>query len=165
MRRISVAMLAVVALGTLMTGAVASAEPLSPAESLDLARQVTFPYRDIAVAEADGYANAHLCFDSDAGGMGDHWVNPAYVDDKIEVAKPEALVYADTAYGRHLVAVEYFTPAGDNYELAPPDPIFDQTFILNEDLHLWTLHVWLWWANPNGIYAPYNPLILDCPAT
>lgn len=163
MRRISVILLALIAMVTPMFGAAASADELSQSESLDLVRQVTFDYFDVGAAEADGYANAHLCFDSDDGGMGDHWVKAEYVDDTVVVDEPEALVYADTFHGRQLVGVEYFTPAGDNYELPPPSPIFGQEFKLNKDLHLWTLHVWAWHANPNGIYAPYNPLVLDCP--
>lgn len=108
------------------------------------------------------------------GGMGIHYVNGSLVDARVQARHPEALVYRFTRNGHlRLAALEYvvlrsvwrqahganaprprlfghrfnFTPAGNRFGL----PAY------------YSLHAWLWYANPAGRFAPFNPRV-HCPA-
>jgi hypothetical protein len=36
----------------------------------------------------------------------------------------------------------------------------DDVWDNNTAFQLWTLHAWIWLANPDGIFAPFNPLLM-----
>ena len=92
------------------------------------------------------------------GGMGYHYVNTALLDDKLDVANPEALLYEPQANGQlRLVAVEYVIPAAAWTSPNPPE-LFGRKLVLNA-FDLWALHVWAWENNPSGIYASWNPRV------
>jgi len=92
------------------------------------------------------------------GGMGYHYVNPDLLDDQLDVARPEALLYEPEPNGRlRLVAVEYVIPA-DLWTQANPPELFGQQLVLNS-FNLWALHVWAWENNPSGLYASWNPRV------
>lgn len=124
---------------TLMLSAtlvVAVTVPVLAARS-DLAevRRATAHYRSVAVAEAAGYERFLDCFDSPDGGMGQHYVNLAALDDIVDPLHPEAMVYEvrfDEARGEHLtlVAVEWVVPGAPTDE--PPE-LFEQQFPLQPD--------------------------------
>jgi hypothetical protein len=92
------------------------------------------------------------------GGMGYHYVNTALLDDQLDVARPEALLYEPQANGQlRLVAVEYVIPAAAWTSPNPPE-LFGRQLVLNQ-FDLWALHVWVWADNPSGIYANWNPRV------
>lgn len=92
------------------------------------------------------------------GGMGYHYVNTALLDDKVEVANPEALLYEPEANGRlRLVAVEYVIPS-DKWKADTLPVLFGQKLQLNS-FGLYALHVWAWENNPSGLYASWNPRV------
>ena len=92
------------------------------------------------------------------GGMGYHYVNTDLLDGKVEVDKPEALLYEPEANGQlRLVAVEYVIPKAAWTSPNPPE-LFGQKLVLNA-FDLWALHVWAWENNPSGIYANWNPRV------
>jgi hypothetical protein len=105
----------------------------------------------------------------EAGAMGVHFVNFSLVDDKIEVTRPEVLIY-DLKNGRaRLVGVEYIAPAAawdaDPAHSGPPPvpPVLEgQVFHFNESPNrfrlpaFYELHVWAWRDNPNGAFADWN---------
>lgn len=92
------------------------------------------------------------------GGMGFHYVNPQLLDDKVDVANPEALLYEPEANGRlRLVAVEYVIPK-DAWKADTLPVLFGQKLQLNA-FNLYALHVWAWENNPSGIYASWNPRV------
>jgi hypothetical protein len=92
------------------------------------------------------------------GGMGYHYVNTNLLDDKLDVATPEALLYEPEANGRlRLVAVEYVIPKSA-WKSANPPELFGQKLVLNS-FDLWALHVWAWENNPSGLYASWNPRV------
>ena len=92
------------------------------------------------------------------GGMGYHYVNTALLDDELDVATPEALLYEPEANGRlRLVAVEYVIPKSEWKHANPPE-LFGQKLVLNS-FDLWALHVWAWENNPSGLYASWNPRV------
>ena len=92
------------------------------------------------------------------GGMGYHYVNTELLDGKVEVDKPEALLYEPEANGRlRLVAVEYVIPkAAWTADTLPR--LFGQQLKLNA-FDLYALHVWAWENNPSGLYANWNPRV------
>jgi hypothetical protein len=69
-----------------------------------------------------------------------------------------------------LVAFEYLVFADvwdpDNTGRAAP-VLFDQEMHLKTNIPdtppVWTLHLWLWTSNPNGVFGDYNPTVF-CPA-
>ena len=92
------------------------------------------------------------------GGMGYHYVNTELLDGKVEVDKPEALLYEPEANGRlRLVAVEYVIPK-DAWHADTLPRLFGQQLKLNA-FDLYALHVWAWENNPSGLYASWNPRV------
>lgn len=128
-------------------------------------RTATAPFRDIKVAEAAGYSLFHGCVNGPQGGaMGVHFVNGALVgDDKVEAAKPEALMYEMRNGRMQLAGVEYvvFAEAWDKANKMPP-MLNGQLFTYNSSPNRYgipahyALHVWAWKPNPNGMFADWN---------
>lgn len=141
-------------------------------ELLSQVRAATAKFRDVEVAEEAGYGKFLDCFlDNEIGGMGQHYVNGDLVgDDVLDPTQPEALVYEPTADGNLiLVAFEYlvFADVWDPENAGREAPVlFDQEFHLKTNIPdtppVWTLHLWLWTHNPQGIFADYNPIVF-CP--
>lgn len=115
-------------------------------------RQATAQYHDVAAAEAAGYQNTHHC----VPGMGIHFVNVALLDDTVQETQPEVLVYAPTADGLELVAVEYIAATEDRPEL------FGHAFDDGPFPGTYALHAWVWAHNPDGMFAAHNPEV-TCP--
>jgi len=128
-------------------------------------RAATNKYHDRAAAEAAGYpAKMPACIaDPTMGGMGHHFVDRTLFDDKLEIERPEMLIYAPTGDGTvELVAVEYVVP----YRVVPstekPPRLFGQELKRYDQLNYWALHVWAWRHNSAGLFADYNPAV-KCP--
>ncbi len=167
--------LAVVALALLSSAPLASAQSIHAGHGGSAAddslaqrvREATTIYRDINRAIADGYAQFGGCVSGpEVGAMGVHFVNGTLVDGKLEVERPEALIYEFRNGVARLVGVEFITPV----------PVWDAQ---NQDLPvlaghhlqyfgapnryrlpaLYELHVWAWRDNPNGSYVDWNPRV------
>lgn len=129
--------------------------------NLERVRAVTDRYHDIAAAHADGYPTAvPRCIENQpAGGMGLHYMHQALLDDRLEVEKPEILVYAPNADGSaRLAGVEYVVPLSA-WSAQEPPRIFGQPLKRSEPLGIWYLHVWAWEENRNGLFADWNPTV------
>jgi hypothetical protein len=151
-------------------------------QALAAARAATNKYHDVSVAGADGYAPVTECIEVPGlGAMGFHYVNFGLLDGIFNLATPEILLYAPAGNGLRLVAVEYAV-VGPEPEGLPGD---DDAWEFHEaSCHytdgseepcaslddadpgkvlalwhpgIWALHVWLWQANPNGIFEDFNP--------
>jgi hypothetical protein len=134
-------------------------------------RKATEPFNDVQAAIAANYVKfPDLSGDCVAqpgqGGMGIHYLNTSLVDAELDPLRPELLVYRKTASGRHkLVALEYVVPAPVWDALHPQPPVlFGHPFHLLRTPNrygittpLYTLHVWLWEHNPNGLFNDWNP--------
>jgi hypothetical protein len=145
-------------------------------------RAATAAYQDIGKAMTAGYRlDIGGCVSNpNEGAMGVHYVNGAYLfDGKVDVAKPEVLVYEPTRSGRlRLVAVEYLTfaepaegvgwdpnhPADDQGIQEPPKlmgQLFDYVGAPNRFRlpAFYNLHVWAWKYNPKGEFSMWNPRV------
>ena len=147
-----------------MSMSTASAEPSAYSHEVQAGyarvRAATTPYRVLDSAVAKGYAaSVPQCFaDSTHGAMGYHHLNRGYIDNKVEVDKPEILLYerkADGTYG--LNGVEYIIP----YRVWPKDSVppklMGRDMLQSEPLQLWYTHMWVWTPNSAGLFADWNP--------
>lgn len=128
---------------------------------LKAVRHATAKFHDVGRAVKAGYNPALACFDlPGVGGMGQHYIKPPLA--KLNPIEPEALVYEVEGDELTLVAVEYIVPQ-DTWTSSQPPRLFGQWFLRNDALGLWTLHAWIWRANPLGTFASYNPRVEMCP--
>ena len=156
--------------GTMSAPADATAIKAAAAENKDLAtlHAATARFHRFEVAKDAKYTFLfmNMCMvdqsPAKAGGMGYHYVNTDLLDGKVEVDKPEALLYEPESNGQlRLVAVEYVIPkAAWTADTLPR--LFGQQLQLNA-FDLYALHVWAWENNPSGIYANWNPRV-NCDA-
>ena len=130
------------------------------------ARAATARFAVLDSAVAAGYArDVPRCFaDPHHGAMGFHHLNRGYVDARVEVERPEILLYERQADGRYkLNGVEYIIPFTRWPRDSVPPTIMGMDLKREEDLRLWYLHMWLWTDNASGIFADWNPAV-KCPA-
>ena len=162
MRRSISVLAAVLAVVVGAAAAASAAGPLwdSPEQRSDILtlRQATAAYHDVANAVADGYMTDGHC----VPGMGVHYVKFTLVDDVIDPAEPEALVYEPTDDGLELRAAEHiFVTDSPGRPSAYGGVTFDDFFLPPVS---YALHVWVWGkANPDGTFNATNPEVI-CPA-
>lgn len=133
-------------------------------------RKATLRYLDVNNARADGFFPVSGCVlnEDGTGGMGIHYMNLERVmDSSINLLEPELLLYAPSGNGVKLVGVEYFLAIGPSDFIppnAPPAPELLGTHfdgpMFGHDPEMpshYDFHVWLWEANPDGIFTQYNP--------
>lgn len=119
-------------------------------------RAATAKYHDINAAIADGYADIDLYVPH----MGWHYLNSGVLDGTFDMEKPELLVYANSPNGGlQLVAVEYAVPLSLSQDAPEGFTGDEDVWDVNAAFQLWTLHCWVWYNNPNGIFAGYNPRV------
>ena len=141
----------------------------APASSNALVRTVreaTERFRDVAVAEAEGYHLAFGCVSGpDSGAMGLHYVNMALVGDgELDATRPEIVIYEPGPNGRlKLIGADFlvFADAWDKKGIGTPQ-------LMGQLLHLfespnrfglpafYTLHVWAWKENPTGMFVNWH---------
>jgi hypothetical protein len=138
----------------------------------DDVRVATGAYHSLEAAIGDGFVpfdvqggNDATCFDSEAGGMGVHYVR--HIDGTVAATDPESLVYELTPDGQHrLVAVEYIVPqefVEDEAGAVVALPgVLGQEFHKHPTLPVYILHAWVWESNPDGIFADFNPNVAAC---
>lgn len=126
-------------------------------------RQVTARFSSVTQAAEEGYAVASACVAVPGlGAMGVHWLAAALVDPVFDPAQPETVLYEPQKNGRmELVGVEYIV-----VNVGQPAPTFNgQPFDVGGTplpIPHWSLHVWLFRENPNGMFTPFNPAV-SCP--
>lgn len=123
-------------------------------------RAATAAFRSLDAAVEAGYPREvpNCLSHPELGGMGHHHANSELLDDKIEVERPEILVYTPTEDGEYVLhGVEYIVP----YSARPPDEepptVMGQELKRADELQIWYLHVWVWTPNPSGLFADWNP--------
>lgn len=168
------------ALGLLAGAAAHAREPADLPPELVRVRAVLDKYKDPIVAVHDGYFSTVGCitFPKAAapghvpyprGGMGVHFLNGALIGKPLDPLKPQALLYEPVGGRLQLVAAEWFVPLAPDVKERPQ--LFGRPFdgpmeghhpLMPHALHHYDLHVWLWKANPAGLFSPTNPDI-KCP--
>ena len=160
----------------------ASGSASTLAESLARARVATARYvTDLARAKADGYRIITPMIPD----MGIHFMNPKVTT--FDVTKPPILVYEKRGSSWQLGALEWVFPTkpataplpGAKYGSFPAACHYvDGTFVpapsqdscamtapkTGAAFSFWhpdlvTMHVWLWYPNPAGLYSSMNPLV------
>lgn len=133
-----------------------SAATTNPATLVQLAsvQRATARFLDEQAAIDAGYVDISLFYPK----MGHHYLNADLLDATIDLENPEILVYADDLCGgsRRLVAVEYAVPVSLVKDAPTGFAGTDDTWVINQQFQLWTLHAWLFEYNPGGVFAAYN---------
>jgi hypothetical protein len=125
-------------------------------------RHATAEFRSLDAAVRAGYARdgGHCVDNPREGAMGYHHQNAALLDDRIELERPEMLVYERLPDGEYrLTGVEYVVPLSEWPETREPPTVMGQELKPAPSLGIWYRHVWLWRENPSGLFADWNPLV------
>jgi hypothetical protein len=130
-------------------------------------RDVTERFRDVSVAQGEGYGLVFGCVSGgDYGAMGLHFVNfPLVLDGKIDATTPEIVLYEATSNGRlKITGADFLVLAADWDKTHTSAPELNgQLFHYFEAPNrfglppFYTLHVWAWKDNPNGTFTNWNP--------
>jgi len=153
---------------TTVAGDHAMGEGAVDPDEIAAAYLATAGFQDVAVAEAAGYGStmdALGCFESlESGGMGLHYLKEDLMDDVVDIAEPEALVYELDVDGEitGLVAHEYIVPV-EAWTSDEAPTLFGREFHEHPVLPLWVLHAWIWKDNPAGLFEDWNPKVRLCP--
>ena len=135
------------------------------ADGIGRLRAATAPFHSLDSAVAAGYPRTvpDCLVHEHHGAMGYHHVNRAYTDAKLEIERPEILLYERRPDGEyHLNGVEFIVPfrAWPRDSVAPV--LMGQVLHREDNLQIWYLHVWAWTTNPEGLFANFNPDVA-CP--
>jgi hypothetical protein len=133
---------------------------------INVVREATERFRDVKVAEAEGYALTFGCVSGgEYGAMGLHYVNfPLVLDGVLDPTRPEIVIYEPLPNGgRRLIGADYLVLASDwNSKNAAPPELMGQLLHLFESPNrfglpnFYTLHVWAWKENPTGTFSNWH---------
>jgi len=134
---------------------------------LGTVRQATERFKDVAVAQSEGYALQFGCVSGDSSGaMGLHFVNGALVNSGVlDPTHPQIVIYEAQPDGSlKLIGADFlvFAKKWDAKHSGPPQ-LMGQLFHLFEAPNrfglpsFYTLHVWAWKDNPNGAFVNWHP--------
>ena len=142
----------------------AASDSLPPAvvAAVAQARAATARFANLDSAVAAGYhRDGGRCLANEPlGTMGFHHAKGTLYDDRLDVERPEILVYERLPDGRYrLNGVEYIVPYSARPRDATPPRIMGQQLKRADRLQLWYLHVWIWLENPSGVFADWNPTV------
>jgi hypothetical protein len=135
-----------------------------------IVRESTARFRDVRVAEAEGYGLMFGCVSgSDVGAMGMHFVNGSLIgDDVLDPTHPEIVIYEPTADGKlRLIGADFlvFKDVWDAGKHDGPPQLMGQLLHLFDAPNrfglppFYTLHVWAWKDNPNGTFVNWHPKV------
>jgi hypothetical protein len=149
----------------------AQPQQLTPAQGalLKMVRDNTERFKDVSVAEAEGYSLLFGCVSGpDAGAMGLHYVNLSLVAaGVIDATRPQIVIYEPMPDGHlQLIGADFLVIASD-WDKAHPGQgapqLMGQLFHYFESPNrfglpaFYTLHVWAWKENPNGAFVNWHP--------
>jgi hypothetical protein len=134
---------------------------------LKIVRESTERFKDVSVAEAEGYALQFGCVSGEsAGAMGLHFINGPLVNGGgVDATRPQIVIYEPTSNGRlRLIGADYLVLADAwNAKHSSPPELMGQLFHLFDAPNrfglpaFYTLHVWAWKDNPNGAFVNWHP--------
>jgi hypothetical protein len=147
-----------------------ASDPKNSANALiKIVRESTERFKDVSVAEAEGYALQFGCVSGpDSGAMGLHYVNGTLVNQgTLDPTKPQIVIYEATPQGGlKLIGADFLllADAWDKKNQGPPE-LMGQLFHYFEFPNrfglpaFYTLHVWAWKENPNGAFVNWHPKV------
>jgi hypothetical protein len=167
----------IAALGAAALAPTAVAQDPALTPELQKVRAALDKYQDPYVAVRDGYLSTVGCVHyPQAGGtgrvpyppgaMGVHFLNLALIGPVPDPMRPPILIYEPSGNTLKLVAAEWLIPLATGIKERPS--LFGQPFdgpmmghepLMPAGLHHYDLHVWLWKANPAGLFSPTNPSV------
>jgi hypothetical protein len=132
-----------------------------------IVRESTERFKQVSVAEAEGYALQFGCVSGpDAGAIGLQFVNEALVNTgEIDATRPQIVIYEPTPNrGLRLIGADFLVLADQwNAKHSSPPELMGQLFHYFEFPNrfglpaFYTLHVWAWKENPNGAFVNWHP--------
>jgi hypothetical protein len=145
-----------------------TADAATGAETLlKVVRDATEKYKDVKVAEADGYALNFGCVTGeDDGAMGLHYINPNILNSGVlDPAHPQIVIYEPMPGGSlKLIGADFLVFADSwNASHTSPPMLMGQLFHLFTSPNrfglpaFYTLHVWAWKPNPKGAFVNWHP--------
>ena len=146
----------------MMTGAPRAQGVPSFARDTARLRAATAAFRSLDSAAAAGYPRTmpECVSHPTLGGMGHHITNEKLLDARVEVERPEVLVYRRTADGGFaLTGVEYMVPFSAHPREAAPPTVMGQELKPFDRGKFWYRHVWIWLENPSGLFEDWNPKV------
>ena len=153
----------------LMSQAESASQRNQTSAFLKLVRESTERFRDVSVAENEGYGLLFGCVSgSDYGAMGLHFVNMNLVGDgELDPTRPEIVIYEPLPNGRvRITGADYLVLAADwDAKHSGPPELMGQLLHLFESPNrfglppFYTLHVWAWKDNPNGAFVNWHPKV------
>jgi hypothetical protein len=134
---------------------------------IKIVRDSTARFKDVTVAQSEGYALQFGCVSGDsAGAMGLHYVNGDLVNGGvIDATRPQIVIYEPQADGQlKLIGADFLVlaEAWNKKHTGPPE-LMGQLFHLFDAPNrfglpaFYTLHVWAWKNNPNGAFVNWHP--------
>ena len=158
----------------LFTPVVEAQLPTLPPE-LEKVRVALEKYQDPFTAVREGYRSNLGCVEYPQGGspghvpyppggMGVHFAHVTPAGPVPDPMRPNILVYEPDGDKLRLVAAEWLIPLATGIKERPQ--LFGHPFdgpmeghypLQPMGLHHYDLHVWLWKANPAGLFSPTNP--------
>ena len=134
---------------------------------IKIVRDSTERFKDVSVAEAEGYALQFGCVSGpDAGAKGLHFINGALVKKGvIDPTHPQIVIYEPTpGGGLRLIGADYLVLADTwNATHSAPPELMGQLFQWWDAPNrfglpaFYTLHVWAWKDNPRGAFVNWHP--------
>jgi hypothetical protein len=139
----------------------------SAATLLKTVRDATDKFKDVKVAEAQGYALQFGCVSADdTGAMGLHYVNSDLVNSGVlDPTRPQIVIYEPMpGGGLRLIGADFLVIAA-TWDATHKDPpqLMGQLFHLFTSPNrfglpaFYTLHVWAWKQNPKGAFVNWHP--------
>ncbi|HET6177057.1 MAG TPA: hypothetical protein VFE61_09010 [Candidatus Sulfotelmatobacter sp.] len=135
---------------------------------LKIVRESTARFKDVSVAEAEGYALQFGCVSGDDyGAMGLHYINGDLVGSGvIDATHPQIVIYEpQPGGGLKLIGADFLVlkSTWDAAHKDGPPQLMGQAFHLFtapnrfELPAFYTLHVWAWKENPLGAFVNWHP--------
>jgi hypothetical protein len=135
---------------------------------LKAVREATERFKDVRVAESDGYRLEFGCVSGDDfGAMGLHYVNDTLVGNGVvDVNRPQIVLYEAHPDGTlRLTGADYLVIAStwDAKHPGTAPQLMGQIFHFFDSPNrfglpaFYTLHVWAWKENPKGAFVNWHP--------
>jgi hypothetical protein len=132
-----------------------------------IVRDSTERFKDVKVAEAEGYALLFGCVSGDDfGAMGLHYVNLNLLNSGVlDATRPQIVIYEPKPDGSlRLIGADYLLLSDAwNVNHSGPPELMGQFFHLFTSPNrfglptFYTLHVWAWKENPKGAFVNWHP--------